>query len=430
VTAADVETRTDAANAQDAVPDRPWRRAVNAAGTLWVISHVGYAVLFSVAFWRSGRAPGLRNALGPWNHWDSTWFVRIATEGYTNQHCDAPGCKAAFFPLYPMLVRAVDVVLPGGALPAALAVSSVTMLAALAVLYRLLDTELGAVIADRTLWYLIAFPTAFFLAIGYNESLFLLLAVASIYRMRRGDWLFAGLLGGLAAATRSVGLLLLVPFIFEYARQLVVRRPEVQAPKPKGFQLVVRRPEVQAPKFKGFHPSALAVLLIPAGLGAYMLYTRATMHDAFAFSHAQRQWGRKIDWPWVSFIQTARNLHHSHPLLGPNGAHLILELWVAVGMIALLVLAFVGPWRLRRDQWALPVFGAALAVAMISVPSFRPDSPFPLMSSPRLALEMFPAFVVLARMGANRWFDRLYLVVALTLQGAAVVQFLGGGWVA
>jgi hypothetical protein len=33
-------------------------------------------------------------------------------------------------------------------------------------------------------------------------------------------------------------------------------------------------------------------------------------------------------------------------------------------------------------------------------------------------------------MGANRWFDRLYLVVALTLQGAAVVQFLGGGWVA
>jgi hypothetical protein len=386
---------------------------------LWMISHVGYAVLFSVAFWRSGRAPGLRDALSPWNHWDSTWFVRIATEGYTNQHCDAPGCKAAFFPLYPMLVRAADVVLPGGALPAALAVSSVTMLAALAVLYRLLDTELGTVIADRALWYLIAFPTAFFLAIGYNESLFLLLAVASIYRMRRGDWLFAGLLGGLAAATRSVGLLLLVPFIFEYARQ----HGRINL-----FGLVVRRPEVQAPK--GFLPSALAVLLVPAGLGAYMLYTWATMHDAFAFSHAQRQWGRKIDWPWVSFVQTARNLHHSHPLLGPNGAHLILELWVAVVMITLLVLAFVGPWRLRRDQWALPVFGAALAVAMISVPSFRPDTPFPLMSSPRLALEMFPAFVVLARMGANRWFDRLYLVVALTLQGAAVVQFLGGGWVA
>ena len=59
---------------------------------------------------------------------DSTWFVRIASEGYTDQHCEAAGCKAAFFPVYPMLVRGADFVLPGGALPAALAVSSVTML--------------------------------------------------------------------------------------------------------------------------------------------------------------------------------------------------------------------------------------------------------------------------------------------------------------
>jgi hypothetical protein len=403
VTAAEIDQRVDApADTAESAPDRPWRRAFRAAGVLWVISHVGYAVLFSVAFWRNGRAPGLRNLLAPWNQWDSTWFVRIASEGYTDQHCDAAGCKAAFFPVYPMLVHGADFVLPGGALPAALAVSSVTMLAALAVLYRLLDSEFGGTIADRAVWYMIAFPTAFFLAIGYNESLFLLLAVASIYRMRRGDWLFAGLLAGLAAATRSVGLLLLAPFIFEYIRQHGRR----------------------------VRPSALAVLLIPAGLGAFMLYTWVTMHDAFAFSHAQKQWGRKIDWPWISFVQTARNLHHTRPVLGPNGAHLILELWVALAMIALVVLAFVGPWRMRRDQWALPVFAAALILAMISVPSFRPDTPFPLMSSPRLAIEVFPAFVVLARIGANRTADRLYLVVALALQGAAVVQFLNGGWVA
>jgi Mannosyltransferase (PIG-V) len=422
VTAADVEPRTDAAAPTPDPPDadRPWRRAFRAAGVLWMISHIGYGVLFTVAFWSSGRAPGLRNALNPWNQWDSTWFVRIATEGYSDQHCDTAGCKAAFFPLYPMLVRGVDVVLPGGALPAALAVSSVTMLAALAFLYRLLDSEFGGVVADRALWYMIAFPTAFFLAIGYNESLFLLLAVASIYLMRRGDWLLAGALAGLAAATRSVGLLLLVPFIFEYVRQ--------HGRRIRLFRSVVRRPEVAAPG--GLRPSALAVLLIPAGLGAFMLYTWATMHDAFAFSHAQRQWGRKIDWPWVSFAQTFRNLRHTHPLLSPNGAHLILELWVAVAVIVLLVLAFVGPWRLRRDQWALPAFGAALALAMISVPSFRPDTPFPLMSSPRLALEVFPAFVVLARIGANRTADRLYLFIALALQGAAIVQFLNGGWVA
>ncbi len=397
MTAAEVDARADA-TAGPGVPvePRPWRRALRAAGVLWLISHVGYALLYTIAFWSTGRAPGLRNALAPWDHWDSEWLLKVATHGYGEAN------TAAFFPLYPMLVRALDAVAPGGALPPALLISNAALVAALTVLYRLVERDFDRTLADRTTWYLIAFPTAFFLSVGYNESLFLLLSLGCVYLLRDGRWLPAALLGGLAAATRSVGVLLLVPFVYEYLRQ-------------RG-----RRPRLDA----------LAALLIPAGLAAFMLYTWAALGDPLAFLHAQRHWGRQLDWPWMSFVETARNLAHTHPVLAPNGAHLILELLAAVLVITLVVLAFVGPWKLRRDQWALGLYAAALTLILISFPSTKAESPFPLWSSPRLALEIFPAFIVLARVGANRTADRLYLFVALALQGAALVQYLNGGWVA
>jgi Mannosyltransferase (PIG-V) len=398
VTAAGAGARTDTtARPGTPEPNRPWRRALRAAGSLWAISHVGYAALFTIAFWSgSGRAPVTRNALSRLDHWDSNWFTRIAVHGYREPD------TAAFFPLYPILVRAVDAALPGGALPAALIVSNAAALGALAVLYRLVERDFGRSLADRTAWYLIAFPTAFFLSVGYNESLFLLASASCLYLLRGGRWLAAGLLGGLAAATRSVGVLLLVPFCYEYVRQ-------------RG-----RRPRVDA----------LCAVLIPAGVVAFMLFTRVRFGDPLAFAHAQRHWGRRLDLPWTSFVATARNLAHTHPVLAPEGAHLILDLLVAILLIILLALAFVGPWRMRRDQWALPLYGVALTLAIISFPSFRAESPFPLMSSPRLALEVIPAFVVLARIGERRAAERLYLLVALALQGAAMVQYLNDGWVA
>jgi len=397
VTAADVEPQVTAADPPAPDDGRPWRRAVRAAGLLWVISHVGYAVVFMIAFWSGGKAPALRNILAPWDRWDSKWLLQVATEGYADPNA------AAFFPLYPLLVRVADVVLPGGALPPALLISNSAMLGALALLYRFVEREADRDLADRTTWYLIAFPTAFFLAVGYNESLFLLLSLGCVYLLRGRNWWLAGLVGGLAAATRSVGLLLLVPFAWEYLR-VYGRRPK---------------------------PTVVAAALIPAGLGAYMLYTWATLGDALAFVHAQRHWGRQLNWPWVSFGQTVRNLVHTRPVFVPDGAHLMLDLLATLVVLTLVVLAFVGPWKLRRDQWALGLYDAALAFTLISFPSTKEISPFPLWSAPRLALEIFPAFLVLARIGAgSRTADRVYLMAALALQGASIVQYLNGGWVA
>jgi len=73
--------------------------------------------------------------------------------------------------------------------------------------------RLGESLADNTVTLIAFCPTAFFFSAVYTEGLYLLLSVGCILLARRGRWLWAGVLGGLAAASRNSGVVLLVPFL-------------------------------------------------------------------------------------------------------------------------------------------------------------------------------------------------------------------------
>ena len=164
---------------------------------------------------KAGEPPaGPAGALEAWSRWDTTWYLSIADSGY---HWDSR--STAFFPLYPMLVRGVKTMLPIGTLHVALLVSALACLAALILVHRLATEVLDAEHARRTAFYLLAFPTGFYLVAAYNESLFIALAVGSLYCMRRGMWWWAGALAGLAGATRLAGVVLGAAFVYEYLRQ-------------------------------------------------------------------------------------------------------------------------------------------------------------------------------------------------------------------
>jgi hypothetical protein len=147
--------------------------------------------------------------LAPLARWDSVWYLRIADSGYGDS---AP--RAAFFPLYPLLVRAVATPFgasEGALLVAAYALSLAAFVAALFLLHRLTELELGRRVARPTLLLLAVFPAAVYFGAPYSESLFLLLAVGAFYAARSGHWAWAGTCAGLASGTRSAGLLLLIP---------------------------------------------------------------------------------------------------------------------------------------------------------------------------------------------------------------------------
>src|SRR3954449_2473339 len=171
------------------------------------------------SFWR-GRADAanLTAQLGdvgeivgaPVMRWDSVYYLQIARDGYTQLK------QAGFFPLYPLLMGVLDEVTVSTVV-AGLLISLAAFTAALVLFDRLAVLETGsAAIGRRAVWLLALFPASLFFSAVYTEGLFLLLSVGSFYAARRGRWAWAGVLGGLAAATRNVGVMLLVPLVLLY----------------------------------------------------------------------------------------------------------------------------------------------------------------------------------------------------------------------
>ncbi len=354
------------------------------------MSHLSYLLVIGT-FWM-GRAQWTAGNI--FNRWDTGHYLRIAEHGYGKIYEDA-----AFFPLYPILIRAVESVTPFGFLGSALVVSNLACLGFLIILYRLMSSEIGDSTAERMLYALVAFPTAFFLNVGYNESLFMLLVTAALYCVRKGLWWHAGALGALTSATRSAGVLLGLAFAYEYLRQ-------------RGWNLRRIRADV------------LAAGLIPAGLVAYIAYTWVRFDDPLRFSHAQDTWNRSLSWPWESSWYILRRLL-TDPFPYQTTVYNVLDLVTALGSVTLLALCVWGPWKLRRDQMYLVVYGAA---SLFLVLVFPVGPPMPLQSVTRYALEIIPVFIIMARMGSSIHLSRAYLFVALPIQTLLTALFLNYLW--
>ncbi|MFI5931334.1 hypothetical protein [Actinoplanes sp. NPDC051494] len=182
-----------------------WHGVAVAAGIL-VLTRV-VQILLLVGLDRAIPDPaGLRSNL---LIWDGGWFQRVAAgypQGYTYaQNGALEGNELAFFPLYPMLIRALSAIGfdPGSA---ALAVSWLASLGA-AVALHLLGTSLFK--SRRAGWALVGIccgaPMSVVLSMAYSESLFLALVAGMLVAAHRRVWWAAGLLGLGCALTRPTG---------------------------------------------------------------------------------------------------------------------------------------------------------------------------------------------------------------------------------
>lgn len=399
-------TATPPANANGATARRDWLASLLTGYWVWLVGLIAYAFTSAVAWLpfdgiegKGGAAPATPSQLlTMWHRWDTDWYVIIADAGY---QYDARA--TAFFPLYPMLIHGLNPVVPGGSFEAGIVIATLSCFAALVMVHRLTAEMLGPAHALRATYYLLAFPTGFYLVAAYNESLFIALAVASLYCMRRGHWWAAGAFAGLASAARMAGVMLALAFVYEYLRQ-------------RGWS------------WRRIRLDALALGLVPTGLAAYMFYCYRTFGDPLHFLESGKAWFRYgYQAPWTTVMEVADLIGRTDPLFGPTNIRNIINLTVALGTLTLLVLALVGPWKLGKDHAYLVVFAATVILMPLSNP-IRSD--YPLSSMWRYALECTVAFMVVARMGRNRVIDRAYLSSALMLQGAMVVTFLHDQFVA
>ena len=133
------------------------------------------------------------------------------------------GRLLAFYPLFPCLLRLVAYI-SGSYLAAGLIVSGIASIAAAVLLRRLVQLDYDNAVALRSVWFFLIFPTAYFLHVGYSESLFLALALGSVLAARTDRWGLAGLLGAFCWLTRATGAILVPTLAVEIAQKYSTNR--------------------------------------------------------------------------------------------------------------------------------------------------------------------------------------------------------------
>ncbi|MDD4797433.1 MAG: hypothetical protein PHO66_06680 [Eubacteriales bacterium] len=373
------------------VAQRAWwqRPAVHIA--IWVVlTRAAIFALGALAIVLAGQ--DLPDMGGIWAKWDAHHYLHIAQYGYTADASLGDGwLYIVFFPLYPALTA-----LLGRALHsyfwAAVALSWAALYLACLGLYRLCEGEQpgGGMRAVR---YLLLFPTALFLGIPYTESLFLALSILCLLLIRRRRWLWAGIAGFFAALTRNAGVLLALSYGVEflYAQRLL----------PRGGSAVRDT--------KQWFKDGLPILLIPLGLGVYLLINHLVYGDALMFMQIQKQhWYQQMQPFYQSIGITIGQLWQS------DAAH-VYFMW-GPQLVTMVLFLAVLPHMVRRLH---PTYGIyLLAFAVVSL------SPSWLLSFPRYMMGAAPIYLYLAGQGRRRWLD-----VALCTLFAAGLIYLTVGFV-
>ncbi|HEV2237448.1 MAG TPA: mannosyltransferase family protein [Ktedonobacterales bacterium] len=342
---------------------------------IFVASRIGFIVLTLVLLPTQHAASGGAAFLDAWGRLDALRYAAIADHGYTTgAHAD----NAAFFPLMPLLMRLVSPLAGGNSIVAGLIVANAAYLAALLGLAALAAHEYDTATARRAMVYLTLFPAALFCFAGYTESLFLALSIWCLVAIRRHQWWQAGALSMLAAATRQVGVFLVVPMLYEH---LALAR----------WQL------------RRLRPTVLWALLAPVGPLLFAWWLGRTVGDPLAFAHAQRFWYRQFAFPWNTFHRVLVEL--------PKQTPLVLLVRGVIDLAAVLLFAGLIVLGARRWRAGDTIYASALWVLAICYPSLY----WPLLSDTRFMLAEVPCFVLLAALGRRRWVNIVVPVVFAAL---------------
>jgi len=373
----------------------------------------------------------------PVARWDSAWYLVISHFGYRPDlgHVTAP--RTAFFPLYPLGIK----VLAWFGSPAIVAGVLISLLAFAAGLYgihRLTTLELGAAggaagaqatNAARLAVLATAFaPMAFFFSAVYSESLYLALSVGLFWSARKGRWLLTGLLGGLAAATRSAGIVLLVPALMIY----------LYGPREDRAADWLRAGRARLlPRYRP-RPQMLWLALLPAGVLVFSLGLVLAGGDALAPLRAQGVWGRHLAGPGVAVWDGLRAAFEgARQLLSFQRAHVYFpeatgSPTVAAGhnLIQFAFLVAAVPLLLGALR-RLPAAYGVYVVAALALPLSEPVAGQPLMSLPRFLVVLFPLSIAAGAWLAEHPRARApLLALSAALMVVFLAQFATWHWVA
>ncbi len=365
--------------------------------------------------------------------WDSEYYLAIAVGGYDDPgapHLTPAGIETllrdhtvtqsgtnfdqsislsyAFFPFYPLMIRIFAYPLQifgmnpiATATLAGVIVSAFGALLGMLALYDLTRDSLGEDGALRAAFYLIIFPTGFFLVQVYTEGLFVGLAFACLAMLKRKQWLPAALLGVAATLTRAVGIALAIPMLVAWFRtgEWVDLDLEWRQIYHEG---IPRRPLGRA--LLAFSPVFTFLIWKFSYLGLAFDYIEANF-----FGRGFLQLGYAY-YAWASAFTTM--------LSGTNPQHTAYYITEFLGL-AIGIITCIATFRTHPElAWF------SFAVLLISWGSG------PAQGIHRYILGAPAVFVTLSRWGRNPVFDRAWTILSILLMGLLAMLFAFNMWVA
>ena len=331
--------------------------------------------------------------------WDGIYYLEIVKNGY-----DLSSNNAAFYPLYPLLVRLVGKLGMGFSASAHI-INSVALIFAAQGLYllSLLVTKKRRVAFLAVLAWL-AFPAAHFFIAFYTEVLFSALVVWSLYFLLRKQYVWAGILAGLASGTRGTGIVLGVTILIQYLAD-------------RGWS------------WRKIDWQILAVPISFSGFAAYWLwiYVNTNMLPWVFFSGLYAKY-----WPYMRFepnivktfyveIVSMVKLINSTSWLDTWLSEWFTKLHFFIAWLAIAYSAWLG-W-VKKLPLALVLYSALTALMLILTGNF--------VSHSRYILPVFPVFILLAMWldKQREWVRTLYFVLSAAALGAMLTMFSNGFWV-
>jgi len=327
-----------------------------------------------------------------WDNFDGQHYVNIAQNGYGFG-------EYTFFPFYSILIKFFGNLLGGGLFSLNLAgqlISNSAFLISLFGFYKLARLDFSERISKISVIILLLFPTSFYFAAVYTESIFFAILMWSFYFARKKNYLPASILGLFATATRPIGIFIFPAFIIEW----YLHR--------KKTENIIK-----------VFPWSLTV--IPVGLLSYMYYLKIHIGNALAFFSEQVYVGEHrsshlILLPQVIYRYVFKIFPSLNPLYFPGVFFTVLEFAVGiVYFVVSLVLFFT-----TRFSYALFAFLAYLTPTFLG--SFS--------SQPRYVLILFPVYFILAKYLAR---SKIYLfafcLISFILLVISFSLFARGYWI-
>ncbi|MEY9931588.1 hypothetical protein ABH926_006237 [Catenulispora sp. GP43] len=323
--------------------ETPSRRAWH-AGQPVLLVYIAAAVLHIalLAAMIPAGGPGIADRL---QAWDGQRYVEIAAHGYPSGFTYTAdgqiwGNNLAFFPLFPLLIRAVHTVTDLSWEGAAIVVSQLSMITALLAVHRLLTRLYNRRTATMGIVLLaMAQPMSLAFFMAYSESLFLALAAGTLLAAERRAWLTAGLLACLTGLTRPAGVAATVALAVAASLYLYRRRKAEWRP-------------------------AAGVVIGSLGMPVYLLWVANRAGTPGAWFTIQQAWGTRWDWG-SSFLK-----YLAQSLTTGDG-------WVQVS-VALLLLAHLAVTILaccRRTWPPLLAYGAVIMILTLGQSNYYHSKP-------------------------------------------------------